>query len=194
MSFNIKSSFVSRSVVENNKEKQVGNESGGGGVAPEAYDPRTLYERLQEQRMLKEEQFAEDSRLSNQIKRVSEEEAEYFKILADEKEKLEKQRKTKEKLELEEYRLAVENARSAPSNPLLEEKSVKKKSIFAKPNKLQKNKGVLFVKKKRQESEEEEEEEEAPVEKKTKTTHEEDKAPLSLLSAYGDISSDSESE
>jgi hypothetical protein len=75
-----------------------------GVVIQEEYDPRTLFERLQEQKNLKQEKFEEESRLSNLIKRVDEEEAEYFRTLSDEKEKLEFEMRRKEELELEDYR------------------------------------------------------------------------------------------
>lgn len=174
-------------------------------VVQEAYDPRTLYERLQEQRTLKEEKFAEESRLSNQIKRVDEEEAEYFRTLSDEKEKLEYQRKIKETLELEEYRQAVESARSNPASqiPTLEATTSLTSTLkTAKPahsnhnNKRNSLKGALFIKKKRHASDDEDDEteepkakeEKKPADKKQKT----DNNPLALLSAYGDVSSDSE--
>lgn len=171
-------------------------------VVQEAYDPRTLYERLQEQKTMKEEKFAEESRLSNQIKRVDEEEAEYFRTLSDEKEKIEYQRRIKETLELEEYRQAVESARSNPAAqiPILDTTaSIATTSTKAKPttkptsnNKRNSLKGALFIKKKRNSTDDDrqEEENEKPAEKKQKT----DGNPLSLLSAYGDISSSSDSE
>ncbi|GAN04714.1 hypothetical protein MAM1_0071d04178 [Mucor ambiguus] len=207
MSFNIKSSFVSRAVVEDDEEKQLESDANQKEVVvQEVYDPRTLYERLQEQRTLKEEKFAEESRLSNQIKRVDEEEAEYFRTLSDEKEKLEYQRKVKETLELEEYRQAVESARSNPAAqiPILEastsiipspsKAASKTKATTASTHGTKRNslKGALFIKKKRHASSDEDEAKEEPADKKPKT--QQDKNPLSLLSAYGDVSSDSDSE
>ncbi|KAI8378657.1 hypothetical protein EDC96DRAFT_473448 [Choanephora cucurbitarum] len=210
MSFNIKSSFVSRAVVEDNTEIQISTDvKESSSASNEVYDPRTLYERLQEQKAIKEEKFFEESRFANQIKRVNEEEAEYFKILADEKEKVESQRRLSERLELEEYRMAVESAKSTPSvaAPVLDKK---KKISFSKPNKLVKNnqlkKGTLFVKKRRQEdssSDEENSNEEANEKSNEKTSEksnekasEKPKVPasasLSLLSAYSDIPSSDE--
>ncbi|KAI8068895.1 hypothetical protein BDF21DRAFT_445847 [Thamnidium elegans] len=197
MSFNIKNSFVSRAIVEDNKQVDAEeNKESDEVVIQEQYDPRTLFERLQEQKTLKEEKFAEESRLSNQIKRVDEEEAEFFRILSDEKEKLEYERKIKEQLELEEYRLAVE-ARAAPVGPAVTTANAVASSSKQKPviksNKLSKQsiKGALFVKKKKRESDSEEEEEEEepvkPMAKKQKTS-------LSLLADYGDINSDSDSD
>lgn len=163
-------------------------------VIQEQYDPRTLYERLQEQKTLKEEKFAEESRLSNQIKRVDEEEAEYFKILSDEREKLEYERKVKEQLELEEYRQAVE-ARATPAGvPVAVVNTTKVNTKKPAPTLAKSNsksvKGALFIKKKKRSHESSDEEEEEKDTKKSKTTPV--KGSLSLLSAsYGDISSSS---
>ncbi|GAA5807907.1 hypothetical protein MFLAVUS_001287 [Mucor flavus] len=196
MSFNIKNSFVSRAIVEDDKQVDAEeNKESDEVVIQEQYDPRTLFERLQEQRTLKEEKFAEESRLSNQIKRVDEEEAEFFRILSDEKEKLEYERKIKEQLALEEYRLAVE-ARAAPVGPAVTTAnavaaSSNKQKPVIKSNKLSKQsiKGALFVKKKKRESDSEEDEEEE--EEKVKPTTKKQKTSLSLLADYGDISSSS---
>ncbi|KAI7901498.1 N-terminal domain of NEFA-interacting nuclear protein NIP30-domain-containing protein [Cokeromyces recurvatus] len=224
MSFDIKKSFVSRSIVEANEEKQINeNSSEKPAVVQEEYDPRTLYERLQEQRAIKEEKFLEESRFANQIKRIDEEEAEYFKILADEKEKLERQRKINEQQELEEYRKAVESSRTASTTsqlPILETTSkttftttnATTKHPIIKSNKNSKTglKGVLFVKKRARDEEEDktknkdkDQKEKSPLDKKVKTSNKSNPSnkkknnastsSLSLLSAYENINS-SESE
>ncbi|KAI8991332.1 N-terminal domain of NEFA-interacting nuclear protein NIP30-domain-containing protein [Mycotypha africana] len=110
--------FVTGAIVENDEEKQLKTNSTKSEVVQEEYDPRTLYERLQEQKLLKEEKFAEESRFANHIKRIDEDEAEYFKILAEEKEKIESQRKLKEQLELEEFRQA-QNSIMVPAQAIL---------------------------------------------------------------------------
>ncbi|KAI8994888.1 N-terminal domain of NEFA-interacting nuclear protein NIP30-domain-containing protein [Pilobolus umbonatus] len=203
MSFNIKSSFVTRSVVENNKEELLDNTE-INEVVQEEYDPRTLYERLQEQRTIKEEKFQEESRLANQIKRVDEEEVEYFNTLSDEKEKLEHQIKLKERQELEEYRKAVEDIRSNPAtqlpNALIPKPTTAPKPLI-KPRKLLKNavKGLVLLKKKgekedesfnRKENESSKKREDDQPVKKQKTSN----GSLSLLSAYGDNSDESSEE
>ncbi|KAI9355163.1 hypothetical protein BD770DRAFT_391321 [Pilaira anomala] len=208
MSFNINSSFVSRAVVEDNKQVDAAEDNKDEVVIQEEYDPRTLFERLQEQKNLKEEKFAEESRLSNQIKRVDEEEAEFFRILSDEKEKLEYERKIKEQLELEEYRQAVE-ARAAPIGPavttanavvassLSSSSSSSKPKPIIKTNKLSKQsiKGALFIKKKKRGSDSDsEEEEEEEKKKETEPKTKKQKTSLSLLADYGDISSSSSSD
>lgn len=70
----------------------------------EDYDPRTLYERLQEQRTIKEELFQEATRLSNLVKRIDDDEAEYFRTLSETQRRLELEQKQKEQEELEAYR------------------------------------------------------------------------------------------
>ncbi|KAI9476020.1 MAG: N-terminal domain of NEFA-interacting nuclear protein NIP30-domain-containing protein [Benjaminiella poitrasii] len=218
MSFNIKNSFISRSIVEADKEKQIEESSEPPVVVQESYDPRTLYERLQEQKAIKEEKFAEESRFANHIKRIDDEEAEYFKTLADEKEKLERQRIISEQLELEEYRKAVESTRSTSVTsqlPIIESSTkmalttastnATKHPSIIKSNKNSKNniKGVLFVKKRGRDEKEEAEKKDVQSDKKAKLSNttslsegKKDSASsgsLSLLSAYGDVSS-SESE
>lgn len=84
---------------------QVGE--GSSGTAQDEYDPRTLYERLQEQKNIKEELFQEQTRLSNLIKRVDDEEAEYYQTLSDVQERLNLEKAQKEQDELEAFRKCV---------------------------------------------------------------------------------------
>lgn len=92
---------------------------------------------------------------------------------------------------MEEYRQAVESARSNPAAqiPILEAASKPKAAAAPTHTKKDSLKGALFIKKKRHASDDDEEQQ--PKEKKPKT---QDTNPLSLLSAYGDVSSDSDSE
>jgi FAM192A/Fyv6, N-terminal domain len=76
-------------------------------VPSEPYDPRTLYERLQEQKTLKEEALAEAMRFSNLVKRVDDEEMEYYRTLSDTQLQAELEKKRQETKELEEYRQYV---------------------------------------------------------------------------------------
>ncbi|KAI7870677.1 N-terminal domain of NEFA-interacting nuclear protein NIP30-domain-containing protein [Spinellus fusiger] len=101
MAFN--KSFVSRGVIINADDKNEGSE--GKAPAPiQDYDPRTLYERLQEQRTLKDEEFHEATRLSKLIKLVDADEAEFYKTLSDTQKNLDEKRRQKEKDALEVYR------------------------------------------------------------------------------------------
>ncbi|KAG1143320.1 hypothetical protein G6F37_008615 [Rhizopus arrhizus] len=213
MSFNIKNSFVSRSIVQANTEQTLESDKKTSEVKQQDYDPRTLYERLQEQKTIREEKFAEESRLSNHIKRIDEEEAEYFKILSDEKKKLEEERKRNERLELERYRLEVENARTT-SQPLKTKatspnaaaantvSSAARRPVVSNKAK-NKFKDVVVVKKRGREEKDEEEdkiqvtdkntikenETKDPVLKKAKTSN---NGSLSLLAAYSDDDEDEE--
>ncbi|CAG8497774.1 11740_t:CDS:2 [Acaulospora colombiana] len=76
----------------------------------EIYDPRTLYERLQEQKTKKEELFQEMTRFSNLIHRLDEDEIDFLATLENEErdKELEKMKKVEE--ELEEFRRAAAKA------------------------------------------------------------------------------------
>lgn len=76
-------------------------------VPSEPYDPRTLYERLQEQKTLKEDALKEAMRFSNLVKRVDDEEMEYYRTLTDTQIQAELEKKRQEMKQLEEYRMYV---------------------------------------------------------------------------------------
>ncbi|KAI8384723.1 N-terminal domain of NEFA-interacting nuclear protein NIP30-domain-containing protein [Radiomyces spectabilis] len=215
--------FVTGSVLENDKEESVKKEGSQDNAAPQAeYDPRTLYERLREQRQIKEDQFAEANRLSNFIKRVDADEAEYFTTLSEVQKKLEQERKEKELEELENYRKAVELARITPSTeplaaaiPSMAAPTVKKPTTGAK-RKSSKNAldGLVVVKKKKSTEDEADEREKSPTKEEKPTAKKQDKSKpsptnpgtatatknttstntLSSLLAYSDDSSSDEEE
>ncbi|KAG1473735.1 hypothetical protein G6F56_000779 [Rhizopus delemar] len=204
MSFNIKNSFVSRSIVQADSEKSLDSEKNTQAAKAQEHDPRTLYERLEEQRNLREEKFAEDSRLSNHIKRLDEEEAEYFKTLSDQKKKLDAEKQLKERLELERFRQEVEDARTAPQ-PLTSKPAgtiapsvVQRRTIVSNKPK-NKFKDIVVIKKRDREEEEKEEIHDKKTEKETEIKKPESKkvktsnsGSLSLLSAYSDDDEDDE--
>nr|CAG8581351.1 5185_t:CDS:2 [Entrophospora candida] len=70
----------------------------------EEYDPRTLYERLQEQKMKKEEAFQEMTRFSNLVHRLDEDEIEFLAMLDNEEKIKELDKSKKVEKELEEFR------------------------------------------------------------------------------------------
>ncbi|KAG0174357.1 hypothetical protein DFQ28_006660 [Apophysomyces sp. BC1034] len=172
MSFNIGKSFVSRAVIAEDKEQEIGSSVEGTSKPETEYDPRTLYERLQEQRDIKEELFQEQTRLSNLIKRIDDDEAEYFQTLSDVQEKLEEEKKKKEDEELEEYRKAVEQARTVPAPPPPASDTKSSTPVVPVSNKRKPSKnaleGLVVVKKKR-EAVEKDETNKLPI-KKAKTT------------------------
>ncbi|KAL0088572.1 N-terminal domain of NEFA-interacting nuclear protein NIP30-domain-containing protein [Phycomyces blakesleeanus] len=209
MSFN--KSFVSRGVVEGEEEKLDGSEVQASAPIQD-YDPRTLFERLQEQRNIKDEEFHEATRLSNLIKLVDADEAEFYKTLSDEQKSLDEKRKMKEKDELETYRKAVEQARlTAPPPPTLAAtvsatsvtmtqtslKSTKRKSVSSPFQ------GLVVKKKKIDGQDENSEPKSTPTsistpkaaESKPKVVESKPKEtlnPLGSLVAYSDDSSDEE--
>ncbi|KAI9032859.1 N-terminal domain of NEFA-interacting nuclear protein NIP30-domain-containing protein [Phycomyces nitens] len=207
MAFN--KSFVSRGVVDGEEEKLEG--SNVQASAPiQDYDPRTLFERLQEQRNIKDEEFHEATRLSNLIKLVDADEAEFYKTLSDEQKSLDEKRKMKEKDELETYRKAVEQARlTAPPPPTLTA-TVTTASVTMTPTSLKTTKRKstaspfqgLVVKKKKVDGQEEDSKakKEAPnpnpnpkSNPKSNTADSKPKEtlnPLGSLVAYSDYSSD----
>ncbi|KAI8141198.1 N-terminal domain of NEFA-interacting nuclear protein NIP30-domain-containing protein [Fennellomyces sp. T-0311] len=177
---------------------------GSSTSAPqEDYDPRTLYERLQEQKNIKEELFQEQTRLSNLIKRVDDEEAEYYQTLSDVQEKLDIEQREKEREELDAFRRAVEQTRNtatkteppAPQNP--------KPSTTTNATRRKSSKnaldGLVIVKKKRSSDEKDDDDgDDQPEAKKPKPTEQKEQKSVgsntlsSLMAAYS--SDDSEDE
>jgi hypothetical protein len=74
------SRFVKKAVVvgEQLEEKPIDNPNGSSSDSSsiskpdQEYDPRTLYERLQANKLKKEEEFAEKTKLGNLIKKLDE--------------------------------------------------------------------------------------------------------------------------
>ncbi|CAO3621016.1 unnamed protein product [Cunninghamella blakesleeana] len=175
--------FVSHSIINNNEETTIESKEDESvnknkSKPDEEYDPRTLYERLQEQKMKKEDEFREATRFSNLVKRIDPEEAEYYKSLSDTKKQLDEETKTKELLAIEEYRRAVETM-----NHPLKSTAIKKthnitsgtvhKVNGSKSKKDHANSNILIVKKKR---EIDHEENENHVNKKSKVDSTQEKS------------------
>uniref|UniRef100_A0A8C5IHP7 Proteasome activator subunit 3 interacting protein 1 n=1 Tax=Junco hyemalis TaxID=40217 RepID=A0A8C5IHP7_JUNHY len=70
----------------------------------EAYDPRSLYERLQEQREKKQQEFEEQFKFKNMVRGLDEDETHFLDEVSRQQELLEKQRREEELKELNEYR------------------------------------------------------------------------------------------
>ncbi|KAJ2509273.1 hypothetical protein IWW47_000075 [Coemansia sp. RSA 2052] len=92
------SRFISETAIEDarrereaawQKAYESGDASSSAPIGSE-YDPRTLYERLKEQRQKKDESYAESRRFANQIKRLDPEETEFLESIDEHA--LEKQR------------------------------------------------------------------------------------------------------
>ncbi|XP_025890158.1 protein FAM192A [Nothoprocta perdicaria] len=70
----------------------------------EAYDPRSLYERLQEQREKKQQEFEEQFKFKNMVRGLDEDETNFLDEVSRQQELIEKQRREEELKELNEYR------------------------------------------------------------------------------------------
>ncbi|KAI9279054.1 N-terminal domain of NEFA-interacting nuclear protein NIP30-domain-containing protein [Umbelopsis sp. AD052] len=227
MSFNISSSFVSREILdEQGNAKQIEwdkvrseaeQEDTNTNVPSEPYDPRTLYERLQEQKTMKEDALKEAMRFSNLVKRVDDEEMEYYRTLGDTQFQAELEKKRQEMKELEEYRQAVGQASGpAPVVSLTKKDSgenVKKDTptvikAQTKNNKSTKDllQGVVVSKKRKGDDKSDAKDEKSAkrkhVDSKEETVNKEEKnvtkppttqqPPIQSLVAYGDDSSSDE--
>ncbi|CAG8609750.1 3696_t:CDS:2 [Ambispora leptoticha] len=119
--------FVSEEEIQEARERRKAEwkrvlEEGGeksnieAAIKEEEYDPRTLYERLQEQKMKKEEMFQEMTRFSNLIHRLDEDEIDFLAALETEERNKELNKLQKEEEELKEFRrAAIEAEKKAAS-------------------------------------------------------------------------------
>ncbi|ORZ02425.1 N-terminal domain of NEFA-interacting nuclear protein NIP30-domain-containing protein [Syncephalastrum racemosum] len=166
--------FVSGQTLDPTKGDQDDAEAASSSTSAEPYDPRTLYERLQEQRHIKEEMFQEQSRLSNLIKRVDDDEAEYFQTLSDVQRKLEEEQRQKEQEELDAYRKAVVSGGPQTSPPTVEKPTTSQfnKKVLPRKSTAKPTKGLegLVVVKRKREQEDEEKDETSKKAKSTATT------------------------
>ncbi|XP_074532802.1 PSME3-interacting protein [Halichoeres trimaculatus] len=76
----------------------------------EEYDPRSLFERLQEQKDKKQEEYEEQFKFRNMVRGLDEDETSFLDEVSRQQCLLEKQRRDEEKKELLEYRSAVKQA------------------------------------------------------------------------------------
>lgn len=70
----------------------------------EPYDPRTLYERLKEQRDRKEAEFEEATRFGNLVHRLDNEEAHFLDEMTEDRRKKERALEAEEAAALERFR------------------------------------------------------------------------------------------
>ncbi|KAG0370485.1 hypothetical protein BGZ54_006137 [Gamsiella multidivaricata] len=80
---------------------------------PETYDPRTLYERLQEQKQKKDDAFAEATKLGNLIHRLDNDEFDFLTNLEQEEAKKKRELAEQEEEALKAFRMNVQ-LKSAP--------------------------------------------------------------------------------
>ncbi|KAM3609148.1 uncharacterized protein V6R79_010203 [Siganus canaliculatus] len=72
----------------------------------EEYDPRSLFERLQEQKDKKQEEFEEQFKFKNMVRGLDEDETSFLDEVSRQQCLVEKQRRDEEKQELLEYRIS----------------------------------------------------------------------------------------
>ncbi|KAG7333265.1 hypothetical protein KOW79_003400 [Hemibagrus wyckioides] len=75
-------------------------------VPEEEYDPRSLFERLQEQKDKKQEEYEEQFKFKNMVKGLDEDEAHFLDEVSRQQCLVEKQRRDEDKQELQEYRIS----------------------------------------------------------------------------------------
>ncbi|XP_052388120.1 PSME3-interacting protein isoform X1 [Carassius gibelio] len=74
----------------------------------EKYDPRSLYERLQEQKDKKQEEYEEQFKFKNMVKGLDEDETSFLDEVSQKQSLIEKHRRDEEAQELKEYRSALQ--------------------------------------------------------------------------------------
>ncbi|KAI5934572.1 PSME3-interacting protein [Manis javanica] len=72
----------------------------------EVYDPRSLFERLQEQKDRKQQEYEEQFRFKNMVRGLDEDETNFLDEVSRQQELIEKQRREEEMKELKEYRIS----------------------------------------------------------------------------------------
>ncbi|KAG0305789.1 hypothetical protein BGZ97_000979 [Linnemannia gamsii] len=84
------------------------------------YDPRTLYERLQEQKQKKSDAFAEATKFGNLIHKIDNDEFDFLSSLEDEEAKKKREQAEQEEEALKNFRMNVKSKASTAPTPLLE--------------------------------------------------------------------------
>ncbi|XP_010780822.1 eukaryotic translation initiation factor 3 subunit J-like [Notothenia coriiceps] len=104
--------FVSETELDENRKKRqeewekVRKPEDPEEVPEEKYDPRTLFERLQEQKDKKQEEFEEQFKFRNMVRGLDEDESSFLDEVSRQQSLVEKQRRDEEKQELLEYRIS----------------------------------------------------------------------------------------
>uniref|UniRef100_A0A8C2XNR1 Proteasome activator subunit 3 interacting protein 1 n=1 Tax=Cyclopterus lumpus TaxID=8103 RepID=A0A8C2XNR1_CYCLU len=104
--------FVSESELDENRKKRqeewekVRKPDDPEEAPEEKYDPRSLFERLQEQKDKKQEEYDEQFKFRNMVRGLDEEESSFLDEVSRQQCLVEKQRRDEEKQELLEYRIS----------------------------------------------------------------------------------------
>nr|XP_019961573.1 PREDICTED: protein FAM192A isoform X2 [Paralichthys olivaceus] len=94
----------------------------------EEYDPRSLFERLQEQKDKKQEEYEEQFKFRNMVRGLDDDETSFLDEVSRQQSLVEKQRRDEEKKELLEYRSALVKKATAESRREPEKKAAPKHS------------------------------------------------------------------
>ncbi|XP_069037329.1 PSME3-interacting protein isoform X1 [Lepisosteus oculatus] len=92
----------------------------------EEYDPRSLYERLQEQKEKKQEEYEEQFKFKNMVKGLDEDETHFLDEVSRQQLLLERQRREEDMKELKEYRSALAKLPADSESRKDEKKAVSK--------------------------------------------------------------------
>ncbi|QRV78774.1 hypothetical protein RhiJN_06789 [Ceratobasidium sp. AG-Ba] len=144
----VASRFVSQSEIESAKERReadwkaayarLGQEPPPRQAEDEKYDGRSLYEKLQSNKVAKQEEWEQKNKLSNQFRALDEDEIHFLDGIMEEKITKEKKRKDEENEELQNYRAAVaEKAAQQSAAPPTPAAPSKPSSASSAPTKTQ---------------------------------------------------------
>uniref|UniRef100_A0A8C4X6R8 Proteasome activator subunit 3 interacting protein 1 n=1 Tax=Erpetoichthys calabaricus TaxID=27687 RepID=A0A8C4X6R8_ERPCA len=136
----INNKFVSETQIEERRKKRqeewekVRKPDDPEECPEEVYDPRSLYERLQEQKEKKQLEFEEQFKFKNMVKGLDEDETNFLDEVSRQQELIEKQRRDEDMKELHEYRNALSklptnietrsNPEKKPSSKMTENKNM----------------------------------------------------------------------
>ncbi|XP_052007764.1 PSME3-interacting protein [Xyrauchen texanus] len=134
--------FVSESELEEKRKKRqeewekVRKPDDPEEVPEEEYDPRSLYERLQEQKDKKQEEYDEQFKFKNMVKGLDQDESSFLDEVSRQQYLIEKRRRDEEAQEIKEYRSALQKLTSTESQKKEPEKKAGPKSTEHKSSHL----------------------------------------------------------
>lgn len=121
--------FVTEAEIEEKKKKRqeewekVRKPEDPEEAPEEEIDPRSLFERLQEQKDKKQEDYEEQFKFKNMVKGLDEDESHFLDEVSRQQSLVEKQRRDEEQQELREYRSALKKLASSESRKEAERKA-----------------------------------------------------------------------
>jgi len=100
-------------------------------------DTRSLYEKLQEQKQRKDDEFEEEQRIRNSVKGLAEEEVNFLNFVSKQQEKLQKQRDIEQATVIQELKDAAVSRVDSSKEVKVEEKKVPRLQVGASKSKSQ---------------------------------------------------------